>query len=324
MNKNFFVILFIVVIIIVGVFLFSNIVTADVITPGTKSIGEYITINNIADFNNEYIILYSKISTVGGINCNCDIIKGSKNIVLKSQFSPILNIYAVEKGNYTDEDILNYFYVYTLKSILNSFELSNKMTAENKTEIPNLLIKYQDLNNENIVLPLIELRTEDYSEFKNNGYSGSTSFDPFENIVHSSYLKKDSSGNLILKEKVYRPLSKDFWTYIYFLIGLLFTFFIEGLLLSKFFKKSNFANFSWGKVFLFNLITYPIAMYFLPLVGLLIVELFVFILESILIKLLFKIPWKKSILYSFVINLITTILGLFLSFIFIPIISLIL
>jgi hypothetical protein len=62
---------------------------------------------------------------------------------------------------------------------------------------------------------------------------------------------------------------------------------------------------------LINLVSWPLAILFYDLFGLFwIIEIEVFILESVLIKYLVEISWKKAIFISFIANLITALIGL--------------
>lgn len=62
---------------------------------------------------------------------------------------------------------------------------------------------------------------------------------------------------------------------------------------------------------LINLVTWPLANIFYGVSGLFwIIELGVFAIESVLIKYLVDITWKKAIILSFVANLITALIGL--------------
>jgi len=62
---------------------------------------------------------------------------------------------------------------------------------------------------------------------------------------------------------------------------------------------------------LINLVTWPLAILFYELYALFwIIEIGVFVIESILIKNLAEISWKKAIFISFVANLITALIGL--------------
>jgi hypothetical protein len=61
---------------------------------------------------------------------------------------------------------------------------------------------------------------------------------------------------------------------------------------------------------LINLITWPLANLLYGLFGLfLIIEICVFVIESILIKYLIDINWKKAIIISLIANLITAVMG---------------
>lgn len=62
---------------------------------------------------------------------------------------------------------------------------------------------------------------------------------------------------------------------------------------------------------LINLVSWPLAILLYDLFGLFwIIEIGVFILESVLIKYLVEISWKKAIFISFIANLITALIGL--------------
>lgn len=60
---------------------------------------------------------------------------------------------------------------------------------------------------------------------------------------------------------------------------------------------------------LINAFTLPLASLFYGILGLLLIEFFVFLIEFILIMLLFRIKWWKALIISFIANLITTIIG---------------
>lgn len=62
---------------------------------------------------------------------------------------------------------------------------------------------------------------------------------------------------------------------------------------------------------LVNLFTWPLANLFYGVLGLFfIIELCVFAVESVLIKYLLDISWKKAMIISFIANLITALIGL--------------
>jgi hypothetical protein len=62
---------------------------------------------------------------------------------------------------------------------------------------------------------------------------------------------------------------------------------------------------------LINLVTWPLANIFYSSFGMFwIIEISVFIIESILIKYLLNINWRKAIIISFIANLITALIGL--------------
>jgi len=63
--------------------------------------------------------------------------------------------------------------------------------------------------------------------------------------------------------------------------------------------------------FLINLFSWPLANLFYGIYGLFwAIEIGVFITESVLVKYLLNISWKKAIIVSFIANLITIIFGL--------------
>lgn len=66
-----------------------------------------------------------------------------------------------------------------------------------------------------------------------------------------------------------------------------------------------------GYCVLINLVTWPLANLLYSIVGLFfIIEIGVLVAESVLIKYLLNISWKKAIIISFIANLITAIIGL--------------
>ncbi len=63
--------------------------------------------------------------------------------------------------------------------------------------------------------------------------------------------------------------------------------------------------------FLINLFTWPLANLSYGFFGMFwIIEFVVFLVEAVLIKLLFKIGWKKAFIVSFIANLLTAGIGL--------------
>jgi hypothetical protein len=96
---------------------------------------------------------------------------------------------------------------------------------------------------------------------------------------------------------------------VYPFILLFLTIIIETILTIIFFKKLKFNLFY--NIIAINLFSWPLANIFYSFnIPLIIIELFVFIIEGLLIKSLFYINYKKSFLLSFINNLITTLVGL--------------
>jgi hypothetical protein len=94
------------------------------------------------------------------------------------------------------------------------------------------------------------------------------------------------------------------------ILGFVLTFVIEFIVIWLFLRKqSKF----WGIVlftFLINLFTWPLAQLFYgERFNFYIIELFVIIIESILIMLLFKLRYWKSFSISIVANIISALLG---------------
>jgi len=90
----------------------------------------------------------------------------------------------------------------------------------------------------------------------------------------------------------------------------LLTFFVELIVYFIFLKEKKEQIILY--CFLINLFTWPLAIllyHFKPELFYFI-EFFVFLIESILIMLLFKINWKKALLISFIANFITAFIGL--------------
>jgi len=91
------------------------------------------------------------------------------------------------------------------------------------------------------------------------------------------------------------------------------TFLLEFIVLSLFLRKGYFAVFLY--VFLINLFTWPLANLAYGLgVNFFLVELCVVFAESVLIMLLFRLVFRKSLLISFLANGLSALAGFLLSF----------
>jgi hypothetical protein len=89
---------------------------------------------------------------------------------------------------------------------------------------------------------------------------------------------------------------------------LIFTIIIEFIVYIIAIRKNIMLLFAY--CLLINLVSWPLANLFYGVSGLFwIIEICVFTIESILIKYLVNINWKKAIIISFIANLITAILG---------------
>lgn len=101
----------------------------------------------------------------------------------------------------------------------------------------------------------------------------------------------------------------DFEIY-YILFLLVQTFIIELVIVWLFLRKqSKFFDIA-GFVFLINLFTWPLAQLFYgESANFFIVEIMVVLVESLLIRLLFKLGYWKSLLISFVANLVSAFFG---------------
>ncbi len=92
----------------------------------------------------------------------------------------------------------------------------------------------------------------------------------------------------------------------YFFLTFFVELFIVHLFVKKHFKKTLLY------VLLINLFTWPLATLLVDLGGnFFLVEVCVVLAESVLIMLLFRLSYEKSLLISFVANLVTSSLGFF-------------
>ncbi|MFH1607689.1 MAG: hypothetical protein ABIA78_01000 [archaeon] len=92
------------------------------------------------------------------------------------------------------------------------------------------------------------------------------------------------------------------------------TIIIEFIVYSLFIRKEYLKLLSYAV--LINVFTWPLAHLFIGnLISFFYIEFFVFLIEFPLIMLLFRIKWWKALIISFVANLITMLIGLFLGFI---------
>ncbi len=102
-----------------------------------------------------------------------------------------------------------------------------------------------------------------------------------------------------------------------FIFSFILTIFIEFIIARLFFKKEYFKLFSY--VFLMNLFTWPIAsLLFNNYSSLLYIEIGIILVEWILIKLLLEMKYSKSLLISFLMNIVGFVASIFLTF-FLPI-----
>ena len=95
--------------------------------------------------------------------------------------------------------------------------------------------------------------------------------------------------------------------------ALILTIVIEYVVVWFFFRKNSLKLF--GIVILINCFTHPLALYFFlnSFTNLWIIEMFVFLTEVVLIKLLLEIRYSRAMLISFTANLVTTLAGLLFS-----------
>ncbi len=99
--------------------------------------------------------------------------------------------------------------------------------------------------------------------------------------------------------------------FLYFFL----TFFVELFIVHLFVKKKFKRTFLY--VLLINLFTWPLASLFVGLgVNFFLVEVCVVFVESILVMLLFRLGFEKSLLVSFLANGLSALSGFFLSFSF--------
>lgn len=100
------------------------------------------------------------------------------------------------------------------------------------------------------------------------------------------------------------------------IISFVLTVIVEFFIFWLFFRKNLSALKIFYLCFLINLFSWPLANLFYEVYGSynnwLVIELCVFAVESFLLMLLFRARWWKAMLASFVANLITALMGLFL------------
>lgn len=101
---------------------------------------------------------------------------------------------------------------------------------------------------------------------------------------------------------------------IYTLSAFLITYIIEFVITFLFIRKPLAKILIYS--FLVNLLTWPLAQYFVGYTGILLMEFLVFLTESVLIKILFEIKYGKAVLISLTANLVSFLLG-FIIFMFI-------
>ena len=93
----------------------------------------------------------------------------------------------------------------------------------------------------------------------------------------------------------------------------LITFILELIIFYVFIRKNYFKTLCY--VLLINLFTWPIANFIYSVwQNIFIIEIGVFIIEGILIMLMFELKWRKAFLISFITNLISFLGGIFLLY----------
>ncbi len=97
-----------------------------------------------------------------------------------------------------------------------------------------------------------------------------------------------------------------------YLLALVLTIVVEFIIISFFIRKKYISIFLYSA--LINCFTWPIANYFYGgnFSNFIIIEMAVFLVEGVLIKLLFEINYKKAFLIAFVANIVTA----FMTFLF--------
>ena len=105
------------------------------------------------------------------------------------------------------------------------------------------------------------------------------------------------------------------------LVAILLTIILEIIVYFIWFRKEY--SKTLGYCVLINLLTVPLANFFYGffsasknIVGLLGIEIVVFLIEFVLIMFLFKMKWWKALILSFVANVFSFILGLFIIILF--------
>lgn len=295
MNKKIFSLLILFILIFS-----SNLVFADIIMPGFKSISHEIEIKNISEYLNDYVFF-----VIGEPSfCEPQLIGSDSPRSLGYKFcKPIL--IAIDKKCPDSENLLrgggdpSKFDFCTNNGYISYFDINinrvSKVTGANPIKKIVEIIEIENISSNQVT-------TKSTVKYEYN--DGGT-----ELIPYKTNTRPQPSRFLIYKN----------WWFI-LLLSLIITIFVEYFLIrKKFTSKNTFKN-----IAIINIITLPFATltyeilvmggflsYILtPFILFLLIELIIIFVESFLIKQFFDLNYLKSLLLSFKINLVTMMLGI--------------
>lgn len=292
----------IIIITLFGLILLPFFVSADLITPGYKP--GCTRIIGLDKYPDVYVIGYVDVTLVGDkseryiVKENRCLTKGYKFNSFKVLLAPKDYVDSVGIGN---------------------LELSRDTYSDTIDYNP-IMKCYRDTSKKNS--PCLnhkeDLATKEIFDKKISVLS--SSIEPYAQGENIYKLEKLQDGTFVLKKSLGSTL-ETYWTSLKSdLIKFLVTFIIELMVVLMFLKK----DINPRKIFLFtliiNLLTQPLANYLFSsrlfgygtvyLFG--IIELCVFIVEGILLSLVFKIKLKKGLWISFIANLLSALAGILL------------
>ncbi len=267
----------------------SSSVSADIVPLGYKYVSYCFEISNIDDFPD-----YTFIASPVFVNSEYKVIKKNECVGFYKLCSP--RVYAIKNSNF-----------YRLQQ-----DMQMRRTRSNMSEYEKYMKSF--LQSSNATPSNIKIYSQDQVFF----------LSPLDKIVEVFRIKNltDSKLELIKSKVIYTYTDGNTEEKAYIsqnirprpsrqsILPLVLTIIIEFIILFIFIKKNPFRLLLYS--LLINSITLPVATYFYlafrSYLG--IIEILVFLTESLLLKWFLKVEYKRALLISFVANLTTFLLGL--------------